>query len=284
MSNISRKYENDKFDNKIIDNQIIIKVKRNNTIDKSIYHNLINYSGNSQNYYKKELNKIKEQFENKINYLENKYSFNLPYNISCPFDTKLQLYHFENIHIAKRDYSRLYYWIEAAVTEFPMLFKFIKSSQSKNGQNSPNTFINLWKLHKLTSPGKLDFILRKLYYKCNEINSLITNDYQISNTTLSKQISKFILTFGYLPRPNTKNCIKFVINTFYHKSIFEREHYKLFNNVLKSCYVDNDIDLNRLSINGITELNQSYKECLDVLIFLNQIKNKKPEAMIKLIT
>lgn len=268
-----------KTDKNDIDNHLLFKISsENNIISNRIYNKYIKVPTTNN---KKIRRAIEKKFQNKIDKLVVENNISFPYNLRIPkYNSQITVENKEDIFIYGKEYGRVYNWIETAIT-FPFLRKFIKMTQSCNGQFSPHTHIDLWSLSSLGSPGKVNYLLTKLFYQSNNFIKLFDKTFSSSFIVMAHCIStKFEnTTINSKVKLTRKDAMKVAVHTLlkYHPFITKIDDTKLTN-------------INRIFLGGICEfLNEyeivyvrnrhtynrflSYRKSVQMLTLLIKIKN-----------
>lgn len=237
-----------KNDDNDIDNYLLFKISsENNNISNKIYNKYIQVPTRNADKIRRS---IERRFQNKIDNLGIKHNISFPYNLRIPrYNSQITVQNKDDIYLYGKEYGRLYNWIETAIN-FPFLRKFIKKTQSCNGQFSPHTHIDLWTLSTIGSPGKVNYLLSRLFYQSNYFIKLFDKNFSPSYLIIAHCITnKFENSrFNGKVKPSKKDALKVAVHTLltYHPFITKIDDSNLTN-------------INRIFLGGICEFLDEYE-------------------------
>jgi len=266
-------------DPKDIDNYLFKMISSNrNIITKKIYTKYVSYEclDLSENILKRITRKI---FAKKVFELGAIYNINFPHNIDHP---KGAIDYNSNLNEYKQEYYKMFGWIESAL-KYPFLRRFIKVTQSSNGQFSLHTKINLWILRRLGSPGRVDYILKRLVHQSNYFIHLYDKRFFTSFQVIADSINRKIKPTGTKftrYKLNKKDAMRVAVNTLinYHKDLRQPygsnelpgKHRELFVKLLHSEFE---------SGYGF----RSYRDSVRIFVIIIRLKRNDPALLLKCI-
>lgn len=270
-------------DPKDIDNYLFKMISSNrNIITKKIYTKYVSYE--CSNLSEKIIRNITRRiFARKVFELGTKYNIEFPHNIDHP---RGMINYDSNLNEYKQEYYKMFGWIQSAL-EYPFLRRFIKATQSSNGQFSPYTKINLWTLRRLGSPGRVDYVLKRLVHQSNHFIQLYDKTFFTSFQSVADSINRKIkLTDTNLARYklNKKDAMRVAVNTLinYHKDLRQPysnklkkeelpgKHHELFTKLLYTEFESNY---------GF----RSYRDCVRIFVIIIRLKRNDPALLLKCI-